>query len=360
MPNPDDNVITVASTTDTAEQVKDALAKDNADGGDETNESTDAGSEGEGDGEDAQDGDQDGENDGEDPESGDGEGDDSEDDDSSDGDESGAESDGSTEEPYAGKRRRQSRADRIRELTWEKSERDRRIQVLLDENERLKGTQVKEEPVVPEEAKAKAYDKPKPKIDDFDSIEKWTEALTDWTENKLRHDMAENSRVARFSVENEQRTRNINALLSKHNERLEAFKVVQKDFDAVARKAVADGLPVNPLMEQHFVQSELGPQLMYYLATHPNECKQMAALNAGQTLVALGRLEAKLEGQKKNPQGKVAPVPVKNKQNNQRPTAPAVVRGGNPKTAKRVEDMSQAEYNEMRRKQIRGGSGSRR
>jgi hypothetical protein len=150
-------------------------------------------------------------------------------------------------------------------------------------------------------------DQKKPESKDFETFEEYTEALTNW-----RGEQAERTAVAKVTEQIEQRFAHERARIdaerrdletrqtyAQHQSRIEAARASHPDFDEAVSQAL--DLPTNPMMDTHIIRSPLGGELMHYLATHPDECATIAELPAGPTLVALGRLEARLETAKSGP-----------------------------------------------------------
>ena len=89
------------------------------------------------------------------------------------------------------------------------------------------------------------------------------------------------------------------------------------------------------------MESDVGVDVAYYLATHVKESAEIAKLPPLQQIRALYDLEAKVSQPKAAPVSK-APPPVK------------PVRGGSASASKPVSEMSMAEYYAYRKKQING------
>ncbi len=126
------------------------------------------------------------------------------------------------------------------------------------------------------------------------------------------------------------------------------------DYDA-AIKAGAD-LPAKPHVREHLRESEVGAELLYFLATHPAEADRIDRLTPRKAVAELGKLEARHEAgtlfeaatddeppAEETPSVKPARVPV-----SKAPAPMARVTGGTTAGVKNPDNMTQAEYNAWR------------
>jgi len=246
-------------------------------------------------------------------------------------------------EPPAKPPSRKERIERLKHQRWQ----------LRQENERLqRQLAALNQPAKTDEPVAPKFSKPKPKLDQFETIEKWTEALSDWTEQKVQFDLDQRDLAVRSRIEADSRSHAESELMSRHLARVNEFKKTHPDFDAVTQEAIEQGTheKLTPPMNVHILHSEMGPQLMLHFARHPEDAERIAALPLGPAMVAMGRLEAKLESTGTpaaptapavRPTPKPAPKPIKPISNSATAT-----------TQKHPDEMTQAEYKEFRR---RGG-----
>lgn len=110
------------------------------------------------------------------------------------------------------------------------------------------------------------------------------------------------------------------------------------DYQDVARD---NDLPVTQVMADVVTEMDNGPEVLYYLGKNPDlayEIAQMPGLTAAREL---GRIEAKIQLQEKKGE-KVSKAPV--------PTPK--IEAGTPAIGKKVDDMTQREFNAHRRKVI--------
>lgn len=147
----------------------------------------------------------------------------------------------------------------------------------------------------------------KPKFSDYNDIEAYTEAVTEWKVSRALQQVQQQSQVQQLTQTYEQR--------------LVEYKKSVPDFDAVMTEFVEDYGDMNvPEIVQVAMESQVGPQLAYYLASNVEEVERIAKLPSHRRLLELGKLEDRLakpvavETQPEPPPAKKvtsAPPPVK-------------------------------------------------
>ena len=143
---------------------------------------------------------------------------------------------------------------RIDKLTREKADKEREAEFWRKEALRI-------QPQVETTAEApKTEDKPA--REKFASDDEFYEALTDW---KL------DQRQAKQAQENEQK-----AAVQPLFEAREKFAATVDDYHEVMRSAT--DVPVTPNMLPYLNDPEIGPELGYFLATNPDEAKNLAKM----------------------------------------------------------------------------------
>jgi len=173
----------------------------------------------------------------------------------------------------------------------------------------------------------------KPKLEQFDKVEDYVEAIADWklqTAQQAQARQTEEQRVKQFQNEVQAKAQNV-------------FELAEQDpeFDNEAFEA----LPVSDPMAYAILDSEIAPKLMVYLTKNPEEVDRIAKLSPARQAAEIGKMEAKLSVvEKVKPSS--APAPIK----------PVGSRGGN--TSGNPAEMSQAQYEAMRAKQ--GATWARR
>ena len=145
----------------------------------------------------------------------------------------------------------------------------------------------------------------KPKFSDYNDLEAYTEAVTDWKVQRALAQVQQQSQVQ--------------SLAQTYEQRLAQYKAEVPDFDEVMTDFVEDYGDMNvPEIVQVAMESNVGPQLAYYLAKNTDEVERIAKLPSHRRLVELGKLEDRLSQPKTQkpvvePAKKVsaAPAPVK-------------------------------------------------
>jgi plasmid stabilization system protein ParE len=156
----------------------------------------------------------------------------------------------------------------------------------------------------------------KPKLENFDSYDKWEDAkdeylekLADWKVDQREKQRSEQAKQAQAQQQQQ-------AVLKTFNERLAAAKARITDFDDVVQGAIADhDVQVSPAMSEAITESEHGPDVVYYLAKHPDEALRISKLSPLAAAREIGKIEAKVtpeaEPEKTATKVSKAPAPVK-------------------------------------------------
>jgi len=121
----------------------------------------------------------------------------------------------------------------------------------------------------------------KPTFAEYNDIETYTEALTDW-------------KVSQALSSRDQQTQT-KSVVDTYGQRLNEFKKVTPDFQDVMDEFV-DEYGDRPIQEvvQVAMESEYGPQIAYYLAKNTDEVDRIALLPPHRRLLELGKLEERL------------------------------------------------------------------
>lgn len=121
----------------------------------------------------------------------------------------------------------------------------------------------------------------RPQFADYNDIESYTEALTDW---KFNQQMAE------FRAQT-----NLQSVTQTYEQRLADFRQKQPDFDQVMNDFIADyGDEQVPEIVEVALESEQGPALAYYLAQNTDEVERIKSLPPRRRLLELGKIEDRL------------------------------------------------------------------
>lgn len=127
----------------------------------------------------------------------------------------------------------------------------------------------------------------RPRLEDFETYEQHAEALTDWKVEQKFQEKDTKSKEENLRNEMKQRTE---TYVAKANE----FAKEHPDFDEV----IAECESFTPLMVQAIQDSDLGPEVAYYLANNPEEAEKLTGMGIVAMNRALGRIESKLESSK--------------------------------------------------------------
>lgn len=210
---------------------------------------------------------------------------------------------------------------RIDELTRKRREAER-------DREYWREQAMKKEPEKP----AEAVEEPLKTLADFDYDESaYQQHLFAKASEKA---VSEAQKVLKAEQSQQTAQQKIAAFRSKENE----FAKSVDDYMDVAR---SDSLPVTQAMADVVTEMENGPEVLYYLGKNPDLADEIAHLPPLAAARELGRIEARMQAQDKEGK-KVSEAP--------KPTPK--IAAAEPAISKSVDDMSQKEFNEYRRKQI--------
>lgn len=192
------------------------------------------------------------------------------------------------------KRRRHSARSRINELTRKNYELERQLAATRQ----------------PRPEDAKAPEAKEPVLDDFETYDQYVAARAEWAADK-QLEKRENAR--RDQEQRERFAQQRSKELGDWSERVKAAKEKYPDWDE--RTEALEGIRLHPALERVLVTSEVGPDVLYHLAAHPEVLEDFRVpLNVA--IARLGRLEARfLESSSapKNEKTKVstAPEPIR-------------------------------------------------
>ncbi len=141
----------------------------------------------------------------------------------------------------------------------------------------------------------------------FNDALEYAEALAEWTtDKKLRE--REVAEMARRAQEEQARKQ------TEFQKRIEAVKSELPDYEETI--AAGGDIPVSAPVSEAIIESEYGPQILYYLADNPEYARSLADKTLTAQLREIGRLEVKFEKtpqeSKKEPVAKKsnAPAPI--------------------------------------------------
>lgn len=227
----------------------------------------------------------------------------------------------------------------------------------------------------PAEEQLPKFDKPEPSLEDAETLDQWAKDHAKWVEEKVRFELTQEiesrEKKRETSTAQTQAQQQAQQLQQEHDARIAKFAETHADFYEVAEAAVEAGVPLSPPMLTHVMNSELGPAILYHLAKPENHklATEIAKLPQGPAWVRLGRLEAKLEAEAENstatgdgaqggdenaqPKRPLATATGQQQTKSFRPPAPIAGTGG--KNTKDPSKMSAHEYRKWRE----GGGGRR-
>lgn len=183
----------------------------------------------------------------------------------------------------------------------------------------------------------------RPIPDDFETHADYVDALTDWKMDQRESKKAQEQEKSKLLSEHE-------TLVKSHQERLKSFTDKTADFEEVLENL--DGLH-SPVAERIILESESGPELLYELAKNPEEAKRICSLSPLAAARELGKIEARLTS-------KASPEKQETKKITKAPKPIEPVGGSKGSVAKSIDDpdLSQAEYEKLRAKQMKERSAS--
>jgi len=135
----------------------------------------------------------------------------------------------------------------------------------------------------PPEQTAVQEDPGKPRIEQFDSFEKYTEALTEWkVETRIKKAQEEYNRNAQAE--------RIRESLKGFNERADKVREKYPDYDELFERA-----SISEAMAPTILESDQGPELVVYLSRNPDVARKLYGMGPTQAARELGKIEAKLD-----------------------------------------------------------------
>lgn len=190
----------------------------------------------------------------------------------------------------------------------------------------------------PQTQQVQAATDSKPQLADFGyDVEAYTEALTDWkVEQKVT-----------AKLEAQAKQSQLKTIVDNFDSRGREFQKQFPDYEEAVMDAFA-GKPLDHDSAAVIQESELGPEIAYYLAQNEDVLSKLRSLPVAKRLVEIGRIETKLSDKGSSSNGastaskttKVPPTPIK-------PVKGALSAGA----AKRPEEMSFTEFEQYEREQ---------
>ena len=131
----------------------------------------------------------------------------------------------------------------------------------------------------------------KPQASQFNDAFEYAEALAEWSaENALKQrDAEEAGRRAKEAQEK---------VLQSWNEKIAKAKADLPDFDAMVQSST---IVVGDEIRDSILESDVGPQLLYFLASDEDFAKRLTEMPVVKALREIGKLEAKFEAKEEKP-----------------------------------------------------------
>lgn len=160
--------------------------------------------------------------------------------------------------------------------------RQRRIDRLTRENEQLKQQLAAAAQPPPRPA---AGPPGKPELQNFDTLEAYQEALTDWHFTQ-REERRQAEAAAKAAQETQEK------LQTEWDSRQKTARKAHPDYDDVIEATAAPEGPGVVAARQAMLEDPAGAEILYHLATHPEDLKRIAALQPIAAVREIGRLSA--------------------------------------------------------------------
>lgn len=127
-----------------------------------------------------------------------------------------------------------------------------------------------------------------PKQEDFTDYAAYLEARAEWKAQTAARQLIDQERQ---NFQRSQQQRSKQATQAAYWEKVEAARDKYDDFDDVA---FDDSVPITDPMADAIQTAENGPDINYYLGTHPDEARKISRMDPVSQVRAIGRLEQKL------------------------------------------------------------------
>jgi hypothetical protein len=164
-----------------------------------------------------------------------------------------------------------------RRLAREQRKHERQLQEARERlNARIEALEAKVRPIV----------NPKPKVEDFESHDKYVEALVDW--NILNRDGGQKAE-RQNAKEGRNAEDDSSSLQDAIEDMVSAGKTKYRDWDTVVVTSY-DDLPITPVMAVAMAETDCGEDIAYFLGKNPNEAKRISKLSGVKQTVEIGRL----------------------------------------------------------------------
>lgn len=152
---------------------------------------------------------------------------------------------------------------------------------------------------------AQQLEQQKPAMSNYTTLDEYTTALADW-----RWSIKEAQQQEQQAQAAEHRKR------ENYSSKVKDFSEKTEDFHDVMEEAASEPLDTDGIIYNTIIESDIGPQIAYYLAKNPDEVRKIREMSPQRRLLQLGKIEAKLENASapaasSRPAKASAPAPVK-------------------------------------------------
>jgi hypothetical protein len=206
-------------------------------------------------------------------------------------------------------------------------EAERRAEQLQREIDALKGKKAGG----PDSDDAIGSDPDEPKPGAFKTVGEYTRALVKYEAKKA-------GETGKAQAEQSKQQEQANQVIGEFVKRQEAFKESTPDYEDVVS---GTDLVIPNVAMQYLIESDVGPQLGYYLAKNPGEVTRLQKLSPARCVAELGKLETKLEKPAAPNKADAAPAKEVSK-------APAPIRPLEGKEATVTKDPRDMNFQELR------------
>ena len=142
-----------------------------------------------------------------------------------------------------------------------------------------------------------------PKIEDFQNLDEYVAAKAEYVADRKLAAAFEQREAKQRETET---AKSQQAQAEQWSKRMASAAEKTPDLYEVIESASA---PLTRAMADAIMDSDLGPQVAYYLAQNPEEAERLSGLSASSVARAIGRIEAKLESESLKTKS-AAPKPV--------------------------------------------------
>jgi hypothetical protein len=189
-----------------------------------------------------------------------------------------------------------------------------------------------EQPPVP------LHQQPEPREEDYPSQQEWFSAVRQWDKAQLKQELALEQQASRQQQAEQQR-------LSSLQEQATAARQKYADFDTVLDRL--SGIYSAPALDACVRDSDLGAELAYYLAQHPEEITRLNDVARERPLAMareIGKLEVRLTSPSNGTSRPTPPTP--------KPAPPTPLSGAGSPGTRLLTDMSEEEISAMSQREF--------